>query len=422
MEDKKRKYFQLELLALLFLILLTWGYSIYYGDKNAIFKGSVSVRYNEPTIDYGSMLKATEGFHEDSQLGNAPLISLWNRERGVTIADEDGINKAEVDLIKMNGDMSPVEKEKLLSGYLILKGDLRGCVIDKATAYELYKSCDVLGMTIMLDDKSYNICGILDTTANLMLVQEDNLTEKYAYLEISYPMDKKSTENRLMNDLGTLTGDFLSQYGFPESRVIIDKDFAADILKMVYGLPSSFILLLIVINLLKIYKQTRKVPLIHAVALPATILISVLLGWMADIQLSFPERFIPTRWSDFDFWSRKIDELGHYISELFSIMPLSNDMAFKEYCCKCIIAATLSIILCIVLQYMWKRYLYIDQRNGRHIWVICLCALAVTFLSVCTLYRLDIAIRPTRGYLTIFLGYIFASLLIRWVDTYMNRF
>lgn len=423
MEERKRKCLQIELLALLFLILLTWGCSIYFGDKSAAFKGSVSVRYDEPTIDHESILHAADGFYKnDTKSSNTPSISLWNLKRDVVITDEDGMNEMNVDLIRMNGDMSSVAKEDLLCGSFVLQGDLRGCVIDKATIYELYGSYDVLGMTIVLDNKRYNICGILDITANRMLIQEDSPTEKYTYLEFSYPMDKESIENRLMNDLGTVTRDFLLQYGFPESRAIIDKDFATDMMKMVYGLPGCFILLFIIIDMLKVHKKTRKVPLIHAITLPAIIFLSVLFGWIADIRFSFPDRFIPTRWSDFDFWSRKADEIRHNISEFFNIMPVSCDMILKEYCCKCIIATTLSIILYIVLQYMWKRYLYIDQRNGRHIWVICFCTLAVTFLSVCTLYLLNIAIRPTRGYLTIFLGYIFASLLIRWMDTYMNRF
>jgi hypothetical protein len=423
MKEKSRISLQIELSALLFLLLLIWGYSIYYGDINAAFKGRVSVRYDEPAIDHGSISKAVDGFYEnDPQSSNIPSISLWNLKRDVVIADEDGMNEAKVDLIRMNGDMSSVAKEDLLCGNLVLNGDLRGCVIDKNAAYELYGSYNVLGKTIVLDNKSYNIYGILDTASNRMLIQEDNPSEKYAYLEFCYPMDGKSTKNRLMNDLGTITENFLLQYGFPESRAIIDKDFAVDVMKMVYGLPGCFILLFIIIDMIKIHKRARKVPLIHAASLPVIILISVLLGQMAGIRFSFPERFIPTRWSDFDFWSRQADEFRHNISDLFSIMPVSCDMIFKEYCSKCIITSVLAIILCILLHCKWRRYLYIDVINGINIWVICLCVLMITFLSMYTLYRFNMAITPARGYMTIFLGDIFASLFTNWMDTYLSRF
>ncbi|HEX3022232.1 MAG TPA: hypothetical protein VHP81_07555, partial [Lachnospiraceae bacterium] len=291
MEERKRIYFQLKMVILLLLTLLTWGYSIYYGRQNEVYKGTVSARYDEPTIDYGSIQKVIDPFSEKMDASLHPSISLWNRERDANVVNADQLNETKVDLIRMRGDMSAVEKEHVLIGSLVLSDDTSGCVIDKATAYSLYGSYDILGMAVLQGGERYYIRGILDTSESRMLIQEEKINEKYAYMEFNYRMDLKSSKSRLTNDLGTLTKNFLSQYGFAESRVIADKDFGVDVLRVIYLLPGWFMLLIVVISMLRFIKKASTVPVIRGICIIIMLFITGMLVWIVQMRFQFPERF-----------------------------------------------------------------------------------------------------------------------------------
>ncbi|HEX3078636.1 MAG TPA: hypothetical protein VHQ24_17395 [Lachnospiraceae bacterium] len=422
MEERKRIYFQLKMVILLLLTLLTWGYSIFYGRQNEVYKGTVSARYDEPTIDYGSIQKVIDPFSEKMDASLLPSISLWNRERDANVVNADQLNETKVDLIRMRGDMSAVEKEHVLIGSLVLSDDTSGCVIDKATAYSLYGSYDILGMAVLQGGERYYIRGILDTSESRMLIQEEKINEKYAYMEFNYRMDLKSSKSRLTNDLGTLTRNFLSQYGFAESRVIADKDFGVDVLRVIYLLPGWFMLLIVVISMLRFIKKASTVPVIRGICIIIMLFITGMLVWIVQMRFQFPERFIPTRWSDFDFWAQKYKEIQANISAFYSIIPLSNDNYYKIDSYRCIVASLLAIILCGMLQSRWKQYIQQNQRNGKHIWGICFCILGVTFFSIIILYICGKAIIPTRAYLTIFIVYIVIWLLTSCGEEYMRKF
>ncbi|HEX3077005.1 MAG TPA: ABC transporter permease, partial [Lachnospiraceae bacterium] len=164
MSKKIRKNIQYALLLL--CILIFWGYGIYYGQFIEENYQSVSIRIHGE----GVTSRIIERALENEVMKNAkdiPAVTAWNCLAEQQVENAVLSTTAKTRLLEVCGDMKQVYPKELVNGVIPVKGDSNGCLIDKNTAYEIFRTSEVIGNILTYQEKEYYIRGIIDAQEGL---------------------------------------------------------------------------------------------------------------------------------------------------------------------------------------------------------------------------------------------------------------
>ncbi|MFQ8761127.1 MAG: hypothetical protein ACLSAF_18485 [Intestinimonas sp.] len=173
------------------------------------------------------------------------------------------------------------------------QGDETGCAVDEATADALWGSARVVGQAVLWKGKTYYVRGVMKGSGGLLLVQGGEDAEPWPNLLLRFRD----------GDAGTQAEHFLSQNQIPGGQML-DLSLLHQGLTALAALPGAALTLGI---LLRLFQRGRA---LTARAAAAGLLSAAgaagggAVLWCAGAPWSVPERFIPTRWSDFEFWVR----------------------------------------------------------------------------------------------------------------------
>ena len=222
------------------------------------------------------------------------------------------------------------------------------CIIDKTSAYELYGHTDVIGMRVVVNNKYFTICNVVDSQQQFILVSDiENKYLQYDQLLININgRSSKIISNKLSVVYG-IKGDVIC-YG------------------IISFLPLCLIavmsIILVVLLIIKIRKQTILNTKYGYIFMEASLFIAF--TGIALILIFFAERcpldFIPTQWSAFDEWSVIIQT----VKNNFKLLLVKN-MLFIEYnyvsqLFKSIVSAfTIFIMSLLIKNYLCKKIVYI---------------------------------------------------------------
>lgn len=218
------------------------------------------------------------------------------------------------------------------------------CIIDKTSAYELYGHTDVIGMRVVVNNKYFTICNVVDSQQQFILVSDiENKYLQYDQLLININgRSSKIISNKLSVVYG-IKGDVIC-YG------------------IISFLPLCLIavmsIILVVLLIIKIRKQTILNTKYGYIFMEASLFIAF--TGIALILIFFAERcpldFIPTQWSAFDEWSVIIQT----VKNNFKLLLVKN-MLFIEYnyvsqLFKSIVSAfTIFIMILLIKNYLCKK-------------------------------------------------------------------
>ncbi len=286
-----------------FIILIVgvifWIAAIMNQAQITDYHGAVSVRYKEPVLTAQQIDQIIEGMiaKEDH---NIPEVTLWQRDEGIMLIDEERNTSVSISLITVAGDMSKVYPNAMLYGGYLSKGDDTGCVIDRNTAYQLFHSENVVGLTISHNNKDYTVCGIMQGIgSNTMIVQEEEqvVTKKegikYSCMELVY----SDTENAKY-----LAENFIRTYSLGIPTAYIDGYKYQKMSDLLIHLPLWFSALLIVLYFARKVNKLKASRLLFVSGWLGIILLSVILIKVTDVHFYYSSSMLPTRWSDFEFW------------------------------------------------------------------------------------------------------------------------
>lgn len=296
----------------LLIFLLFWGLAL----SRALFLTQeyrgVSVRIQGADVSRESLERA---YGESTE--SAPrYISAWSRSADkITLTNENIGTSVAVSKISVYGSMMDVFPMKVLSGALPVSIDESGCVIDDETALHLFRNIDVVGARIPYGEKSYLVRGVITSLEPVILIREADAL--YDNLELHYE-DIESG--------GVYAKDFIYRYGWAQEYVIVENGFLASVAAGLGFLPAWIAMIGTFGALIWEAKKHRYIPLQLGVLFVLAAILPVLLDRLFGLAFYWPDRFLPTRWSDFQFWPRLSDELHSYFNSLLFLVPTSKDI------------------------------------------------------------------------------------------------
>ena len=199
-----------------------------------------------------------------------PDTSLFCRETG---------EASVVNQIRIMGNA-----ELLMYGSNALSFRKNGCYLDTATVRVLFGTDKVAGQTVRSGDQSWQVLGVFDSLQKEMLcvAEEKMLLDRILLLSSDYGRGRDELEQLLLrNGLG---GDVV--------------DFT-----VVTALVQDLLLIVSLLLLARAAKWLIKDLPGTGLRLAATVVFGLAGLWYLTGNLHIPPDLIPTRWSDFSFWS-----------------------------------------------------------------------------------------------------------------------
>ena len=174
--------------------------------------------------------------------------------------------------------------ELLMYGSNALSFRKNGCYLDTATVRVLFGTDKVAGQTVRSGDQSWQVLGVFDSLQKEMLcvAEEKMLLDRILFLSSDYGRGRDELEQLLLrNGLG---GDVV--------------DFT-----VVTALVQDLLLIVPLLLLARAAKWLIKDLPGTGLRLAATVVFGLAGLWYLTGNLHIPPDLIPTRWSDFSFWS-----------------------------------------------------------------------------------------------------------------------
>ena len=184
----------------------------------------------------------------------------------------------------------------------LLTEDTEGCLLDRTTAQELFGTSKAVGNTLNYQNRILTVRGILEGDAPILLLQA--LPEDSDMSRVSLSIPSGTAPHKFLTE-------FVNRHGL--SGQWSSLRFWSELAHAGTLLAPAVLLLSALFSLLKTTFTALEFPLPFLACLLLCGLSWFLLLWLCEFSFQLPEDFIPTKWSDFEFWSRlwksKGDEL-----------------------------------------------------------------------------------------------------------------
>ena len=257
-----------------------------------------------------------------------PEITAWTQ-----LGEEEVMNRslkrtAKVPIQLVAGDMSLTTPATLRFGNYVYQEDSKGCIIDTDTAFQLYGTENAVGNIIFCQNKDYYIRGVVKSLRPVIITTGDD-SIKYVNLEFLYPENGKEQGEALAQD-------FLLQNGFFQEYMINDSYFYGRLMNSWLSIPIWIFYLILCYFLIRCLlidyawknKSVRKLNriLYSIIAFLSIIGYGIMLYQYTGNPFYIPSKFMPTKLSDFNYWSGQIQGIREQLQQLQYIIPNPKDV------------------------------------------------------------------------------------------------
>lgn len=224
-------------------------------------------------------------------------IAAWKRENHQTVTVEELGQSADGTVVRVSGNIELVFPDQKEAGGFPLPTDRAGCVISRGLALNLFGTTNVVGNRLCLGETTLIVRGVLKMEEPLLALPQTDGTERMPYVEIR-TRGRASAPG--LSQLAGGLGLFGEAYAFCGS-------FYVSLGRLFLSLPFWCAYFLLGPRLLKWRRKKRGSGYVGEGLFLAGI------GVGLALSVSFTPDFIPARWSDFEFWGRKIFEIAEWI-------------------------------------------------------------------------------------------------------------
>lgn len=252
---------------------------------------------NEEGIRAGDARKIQGELQED---GAAAEFVLWREQENTLLRNPQTGLSSQAEALYLCGS-----SRLLYPGEAVLDGeDQKGCLLGRKAAYELFGSGQAQGLTLYLGQTAYEVRGVLAEDSRRVVVRAgagevlDQITAR-----IPQGQTRQGAEQTLSAGYGI--------YGTP---------LEFDLLCLLAGAGTAMLWVCLGIGaflILKGYENRVGIRQRWKRRLLAGSLIGLWV-FFAVRQVSVPVEYLPTKWSDFDFFANLWQEKGEALFYLFS--------------------------------------------------------------------------------------------------------
>lgn len=264
---------------------------------------------------------------------DAPLIfTLWEEEKDALVENAAWDRQTKVSTLLLNGDSN-----LLFDGPVLKQDDTGGCLMDAVTAEALFGSRNVVGSELQYNGQDFIVRGILPEDTPVLVVQAaafyhdshgsgnsfgsgitsgtDSGSVTFHHISLWFPSE--CSNGKKQQGSSTQIEEFLIRHGLT-GEISYQNGIS--------GLAAAFSFLLPVIlwgsllgQTFVLMRKNRQYPVRLFLAALLLLTLVWLFFLLTGIHLQIPEDMIPTRWSDFSFWSRWAQKQAENFTSFLSL-------------------------------------------------------------------------------------------------------
>ena len=374
---------------LLFIAYTMWMYALFINEQLTSYYSGSSYRLESNPIKVNEFNQINAKVNEGKS--SAKNITGWFQINDETITDDRDISISS-DVIYVFGNV-PYELG-VTAEY--------SCAISSDKAYELWNSYNVEGEYVRIGNVKYKVLSVLHGMSDIIIVNANGQSSlrdaEIAALEVEIHEDD------------FWSPEVFEYENFIESDIIVSYTEITGILSSVALLPAYGIFLAALAKLIfEIIQNRKNMPYIFI--LSAIGLIWIIVN-VKIFQLNFyiPESMIPDKWSNFGFWTGKINNFKGYLRDIALMKSYYPDLHIKAMADSILIYSVLSAVIFLFS----ARMLEIGTENK--LIVTELVIIIISLLSFFVSYTNNIAAKTSNIYWMGIPGYI----LINYVVNNLN--
>lgn len=272
----------------------------------------VSLRYSAP-INGQAAYAARQ--YSITQSGNSPFWPVFWKEYTASVSG--GFVTIYTDCIAFSGDASLVWPAEYVSGAAPNVIDGAGCAVSEALAWRIWGSIDVLGMTLQADGDDRVVRGVFKGENELALIsyRDEDAVQSWNAVDLTGGPD-----DAVRSDAESFAQ--ASGLGKPDSILMTGPSIIARAMAVLPLLILACYAMALIAGLIRKRFPAARKPVFYICIILFAVIVPVILG-------ALPAWAIPTRWSDFSFWSSLIKRGANGLREFFSAAPRLRDAELR---------------------------------------------------------------------------------------------
>ena len=388
----KRVFSHVIKIALVLAMIICWVLSIGYTNRLTSVKNTFNIYFDKEEYLPADIYKMQQ---EEKDKDNPLTFTGWYEKEKQSILNNNFNRTIESNIIFICGN-----SYLLAEGPILFQDDIKGCLIDEGTAYKLFGSYDVIGNTIIYDNREFIIRGIHRAMEDTIIMQaESDSKDKIQGLLIDISNDGIENVKLISERYG------LKEYG-------VNSAVYYNLGKMCTSLLPLIILLIIVCSALKKALEIKDRPILFILSIIMIILWITAFFFITKYKISIPVDILPNKWSDFDYWKKFFQECMDKIKYVIYMKKYMIDIYVISYLGK----IALCTIITIALFFINIRNIKIDSM--KELFIAILALFIITFMAICILKE-SIFINNSSAVIWLICPYY---LLYRYVYLIRERF
>ncbi|MBT9778792.1 hypothetical protein GPL15_20130 [Clostridium sp. MCC353] len=274
------------------------------------YSGQVFLHYPDGKGPDQKAIEKMEDGEKEAAEWKLPRFAAWRMEEGVEVKANTPGKKIIAECMTVYGEKGLAAPLPLYAGNFGSAKDKVGCVVSQGLAMELFGSGQVVGMELLCMDKTYKIRGVMKEKKNLVLLPSSG---QPAFESLLFDYGEGESGKMEVQKL-------LFRYGIDSESLSADGAlFFSGTMFFVYLAAASFFFCGIY-EFGRQYRERDAMDVIPVFLIVFSAMVCFFL--LSRGGASVPQEFIPTRWSDFDFWVNKYREIKGCLTQLFKLMDL----------------------------------------------------------------------------------------------------
>lgn len=271
-----------------------------------------SVRF-EAAIDANRAQQLKRYCAEHAEENGGIWPGFWAETKADAKADRAEEKTA---VFSYDGDPARLFPVTMLSGSYPGELEETRCAVSSGLSWSLWGSLDTAGQILTIGGQTYTVSGVFSQEEAQVLLKGDADTLWTA-------MDLVSEKELMREDVT----QFIAEAGLPPAENLVDGNGITGLARL--GIYTPLMVATLMALLLFFFKKQQG----HGKTLKSLLLLALLLGlaWGLPLLLGLlPQWLVPTKWSDFSFWTALVEKCKGYLLQWQSLHPASRDVAAKK--------------------------------------------------------------------------------------------
>ncbi len=326
MAKQKEKWPILSLCCVL-ACLLVWHYGMMQLDRLESDSTAIGIRYAEPSVTQQALNALRTSIAEDD--ATVADWVAWKEDGTQTLRDDVSGRSDDAKKIVIYGDGTLLyHPSRFLSGNPPVKNDERSVAISVALARSIFGTTELLGQPIYSSEEEWTISGVFDDGEDktaLMQHPKNDGQYVFAAMEIT-PLPN---ESGVMDTAKEQVDAFSTKTQLGTNAIALDYSSTTAMLRLLGALPCLVIATIVLFRVAQTMSTARNwaARAMYGAFIIGVVLIAV---WALHGWIFWPQYWLPSRWSYFEFWGERWQQFSDQWTAIFSLPSYSPDLARRK--------------------------------------------------------------------------------------------